>query len=81
LIVQGETDLQTSAADARALHAARPDATLVMLPGVNHVLKAAPADRAANMAAYVNPDLPLAPGVAEAIVNFIGRHGAGAGAQ
>jgi pimeloyl-ACP methyl ester carboxylesterase len=52
LILQGETDLQTSRADAEALKAARPDASLIMLPAVNHVLKSAPVNRAANLATY-----------------------------
>jgi pimeloyl-ACP methyl ester carboxylesterase len=71
LIVQGETDLQTAVADAQALKAARPDATLALLPDVNHVLKAAPADRAANLATYADPAAPLAPGVVDAIAGFI----------
>ncbi|MEL7691621.1 alpha/beta hydrolase [Citromicrobium bathyomarinum] len=72
LIVNGREDLQTPAADAEALAGARPDATLVLLDGVNHVLKQVPpADRAANIASYGNPDLPLAPGLAEAIADFV----------
>ena len=72
MIVNGREDLQTPAADAEALAAARPDATLVLLDGVNHVLKQVPpGDRAANTASYGNPDLPLAPGIAEAIADFV----------
>ena len=72
LIVNGREDLQTPAADAEALATARPDATLVLLDGVNHVLKQVPpGDRAANTASYGNPDLPLAPGIAEAIADFV----------
>lgn len=71
LIVQGQTDLQTAVADAQALKAARPDATLALLPGVNHVLKAAPAERAANLATYSDPTAALAPGVVDAIVSFV----------
>lgn len=74
MIVQGATDLQVSVADAEALAAARPDARLLVLDGVNHVLKAAPADRAANVATYRAPDLPLAPGLAEAVSAFILAH-------
>lgn len=73
LIVQGETDLQVSVADARALKTARPDATLVILTQVNHVLKVAPTDRGANFATYADPALPIAPGVVEAIATFIRR--------
>ncbi|MBI1359678.1 MAG: alpha/beta fold hydrolase [Alphaproteobacteria bacterium] len=70
LILQGSTDLQTSVEDARLLDKA-PRTRLVILEGVNHVLKEAPADRAANLATYANPDLPLAPGVAKAIARFV----------
>jgi hypothetical protein len=58
-------------ADAERLAAARSDAKLVKLEGVNHVLKVAPADRAANQATYADPNLPLAPGVVEAVADFV----------
>jgi uncharacterized protein len=70
-IGQGTTDIQVSVADAEALAAADPQATLKLWEGVNHVLKTASADRAANLAAYSNPDLPLAPGVVEDVAEFI----------
>ena len=73
LIVQGTKDLQIGEGDARALAAARPDATLVLLPGVNHVLKniGANGDTAANLASYANPDLPVDPGVVDAVAVFV----------
>lgn len=73
LIVQGTKDLQIGEADARALAAARPDATLAIVPGVNHVLKniGADGDRAANLASYGNPDLPVDAGVVEAVAGFV----------
>ncbi|MDE1148194.1 MAG: alpha/beta fold hydrolase [Azospirillaceae bacterium] len=71
LILQGETDLQVSVADARLLAQAQPAATLALIPGANHVLKTAPADRPANLATYADPTLPLAPGVMDAITGFI----------
>jgi uncharacterized protein len=74
LIGQGETDIQTTVVDARALAAAQPDATLVIWPGVNHLLKVAPAERAANLATYADPALPLADGVVEAVSGFILGH-------
>jgi uncharacterized protein len=70
-IMQGTTDLQVSMADAKRLAKARYGTLLITFPGVNHVLKVAPADRAANMATYADPSLPLAPGVADAIAKFI----------
>ena len=71
LILQGDNDLQVSVQDARLLAAARPDAKLVILPGVNHVLKTAPTDRAGNFATYADPSRPLAPGVMQAILDFV----------
>jgi pimeloyl-ACP methyl ester carboxylesterase len=71
LIIQGETDLQVEVADARLLAKARPDAKLLLLDGVNHVLKPAPADRAANIATYADPDLPLDPRVVPAVAAFV----------
>tara|TARA_R110002167_G_scaffold59322_2_gene168133 strand:- start:901 stop:1833 length:933 start_codon:yes stop_codon:yes gene_type:complete len=71
MIGQGTTDIQVSVADAEALSAAQPDATLVLWDGVNHVLKTAPADRAGNGATYADPSLPLAPGVIEDVADYI----------
>lgn len=72
LIVQGEADLQVSPADARALAAAQPAAKLVLLPHVTHVLKVAGGDdRAANLATYTDPALPIAPGVVDAVASFV----------
>lgn len=72
LVVQGLSDLQVTEADARRLTAGNPRARLVLLPGVNHVLKRVEGDdRAANIATYADPALPLAAGVAEAIVEFV----------
>jgi pimeloyl-ACP methyl ester carboxylesterase len=74
LILQGDTDIQVSVADAKLLAAAQPDAKLTVLAGVNHILKLAPADRAANVATYADPSLPLAPGVVDAVADFVHEH-------
>lgn len=71
MIVSGGHDLQVSSVDATLLAAERPDATRLDVAGMNHVLKMAPADRAGQQEAYSNPNLPLAPGVSDAIANFI----------
>ena len=73
MIGQGTTDIQVGLPDAQAMAAARPDARLVVWEGVNHLLKIAPADRAANAATYRDPTLPLAPGVVEDVAAFILR--------
>lgn len=71
LIVAGDTDLQVPPAQADLLAAARPAASRVVIPGMNHVLRAAPAERAANLATYADAGLPLAPGLLPALVTFI----------
>lgn len=75
LVLQGQRDLQVHEADARLLNDAAPQATLVLLPDVNHVLKTVTTDdRRANAATYADPALPLAPGVIDAIADFLQRH-------
>lgn len=74
LIVQGETDLQISMADALALKNAQPKAELAKIPNTNHVLKLAPIDRGANFATYSDPTLPISPEVVSVISDFIVRH-------
>ena len=74
LIVQGDRDLQVKVTDARALAAAQPKAKLVILPAVNHVLKIVASDSlAANFATYGDPALLIAPGVVDAIANFVAK--------
>ena len=72
LVLQGQRDLQVPEHDARQLKSANPNATLVLLPNVNHVLKAVNSDdRGENSAAYTNASLPLAAGVVDAIAQFL----------
>lgn len=74
MILQGERDIQVSVDDARRLHAASPQSVLAVLPSVNHVLKAVDSDDwAQNVATYSREDLPLAPGVVDAIAQFLAR--------
>ncbi|WP_238242740.1 alpha/beta hydrolase [Methylobacterium iners] len=72
LIVQGERDLQVSAADARGLHQAALRSELFLVPDANYVLKTVVSpDRAANIATYRDPRLPLAIGIVERIATFV----------
>jgi len=71
LVVQGTADLQMRVADARLLAAACPGAGLLLLPGMNHVLKAPAPGRAANLAAYADPGLPLAGGLVDGVSVFV----------
>lgn len=71
LIVQGTADLQVTTADAEALKAGQPKAELVLIPGVNHVLKHVADTPGDNFASYTSPDRPIAPEVVNAIAAFI----------
>lgn len=71
LIVHGTTDIQVGVDQAEALARARPDAALVVIPGMNHVLKAVPADAANPVASYSDPGLPLHPQLVPAIAAFV----------
>ena len=68
LIVQGARDIQVGVQDAQRLKDANPRARLTIVANANHVLKTVHTDALdENLAAYSNPDLPLANGVVEAI--------------
>ena len=72
LVLQGQRDIQVGEADARLLKQAAPQATLVLLPNVNHILKSVPTnDLRTNIATYADPGLPLASGVVDAIAGFL----------
>lgn len=72
MIVHGARDIQVSDEDARRLAAARPDARLLIVADMNHVLGTVTSDdRAANVAAYADPKAPIAPGVVDAIADFV----------
>lgn len=71
LLIQGTHDLQVQVADAEALKRANPNAKLVIIDGMNHVLKSVGADIQSNCAAYSNPSLPLAEPLIPAITDFV----------
>lgn len=71
LIVQGTHDLQIGVGDAQRLAAAKANSGLVIIAGMNHVLREAPKERAANFAIYSAFDKPLAPDLVPAIASFI----------
>jgi len=71
LIVQGTTDIQVSLDQAKALKAAKPNAVLAVIPGMNHVLKEVTADLAEQAASYGDPSLPLHSKLAPTIISFL----------
>lgn len=73
LIVNGEHDIQVPVAEAEILAEAKPDAELLIIEDMNHVLKEAPADRTENIETYSNPRLPLADGLMDGIIDFLNQ--------
>lgn len=71
LIVGGTTDLQVPIDNAEKLKASAPEAQLLLIKGMNHVLKTAPNDTTGNIGTYTNPDLPIHPDLVVGIVQFI----------
>lgn len=70
LIIHGTNDLQTSVIDAQRL-ADATEGYLVLVDGVNHVLKKAPRNRRRNIATYNQPNLPISESVVAAISIFV----------
>ena len=74
LIVQGGADLQVGVHDAELLKSAKPDAELAVIPDANHLFKAAKSrDRMAQMALYLDPTIPIVPGLAATLALWIGE--------
>ncbi len=71
MILQGTNDLQVSLGEAQKLSTAKPDAQLVNVTNMNHVLKITTNDPQANFATYSNPDLPVAEELLMKLSKFI----------
>lgn len=72
LIIQGSHDIQVGVGDAELLHAAKPDAEMALIDGMNHVLRIVPNDIKRQLASYKDPQLPLASELSTRILRFIG---------
>jgi pimeloyl-ACP methyl ester carboxylesterase len=72
LILQGSNDLQVKEKDADALKQGNPNAKLVIIKNMNHVLKEVKSgDQNENVKAYSNPDLAVMRELTDEIINFI----------
>jgi pimeloyl-ACP methyl ester carboxylesterase len=71
LIAQGTTDIQVPTQDAKLLAEAKPSAKLLMIEGMNHVLKEVPAEQEKQIKSYGDPSLPVAPKLIDGINSFI----------
>ncbi|MDB5132812.1 MAG: hypothetical protein JWR02_2561 [Mucilaginibacter sp.] len=73
MIIHGSTDLQIPVDNAEKLKKAKSDAVLLIINGMNHILKEAPANPDQNMATFYKPDLPLKPELVAGMVDFINK--------
>ncbi len=71
LILQGTSDVQVPESAALALKKNAKDATVVIVEGMNHVLKEAEMDNASQMKAYSDPELPVCQELLDAAVKFV----------
>ncbi len=71
LLLYGSTDLQVPVSEGERLAARNREARLVVIDGMNHILKVAGGGMAEQMASYSDPSLPLAPELMPAIVDFM----------
>ncbi|NRA92265.1 MAG: alpha/beta hydrolase [Psychroserpens sp.] len=70
LILNGNKDLQVLVNDAELLHKAKPDAELVIIDKMNHVLKELEKD-SQNLLSYTSPDFPLSNELVDVITTFV----------
>ena len=71
LIVQGTTDIQIQVEDAKKLAGSNSNSELVIIEGMNHILKEADANRFLNLRTYGDPNLELKQGLIKNITKFI----------
>ena len=71
MIVQGTTDIQIEVLDAEKLAEANTNSKLLIIEGMNHILKEAPENRLLNIQTYGNPDLKIKEGLADSISKYI----------
>lgn len=71
LIVQGNTDIQVAVREGEILQGGLPEARLITIDQMNHVLKTAPADPARNIRTYGDPYMPLHKDLVPALLPFL----------
>ena len=70
LIVQGTRDFQVDVDEALLLQRAKPEAQLLLVDGMNHVLRVVPA-AAPPLASYNDPRLPLPRELLDGVARFV----------
>ncbi|WP_405567848.1 alpha/beta hydrolase [Polaribacter sp. Asnod6-C07] len=70
LIVNGDKDFQVLVTDAENLKAAKPDAKIVIIKNMNHILKDIQKNED-NLASYTNPNFTISEQLIKTIVEFV----------
>lgn len=71
LLINGSNDLQVTEAEAQQLKKAHPEAQLVILENMNHILRKIEGDDLENSKSYNEAHLPLHPELVPTLVEFI----------
>lgn len=71
LILNGDKDLQVQVSEAEKLLKAKPDAQLVVINKMNHILRLIEGNDVENSKSYNDPNMPVAPELVSAISEFI----------
>lgn len=72
LIINGTKDIQVPPSEAQLLKDAKPDAKLVIIENMNHVLKEIEKDQD-NLPSYNNPEMPVSAKLIESVNQFVNR--------
>lgn len=73
LLVYGTRDVQVEASEGDVLSDAQSDATLVVVDGMNHVLKNIGDDESLQNTSYSDPSLPIDKTLVKSIADFVSR--------
>lgn len=71
MIINGDKDIQVNVSEAELLHTAKPDATYLIIPTMNHILKSIEGNDLENSKSYNDSLLPIMPALIEAISQFV----------
>jgi len=71
LIINGDQDLQVDVDQAKKLKNAQPEAKLMIIENMNHILKESKAKDLTNQQTYQKPELPLVDELKEEVLSFI----------
>jgi pimeloyl-ACP methyl ester carboxylesterase len=72
LILNGDKDIQVAITNAQNLKVAQPEATLMIIPNMNHIMKEEDAE-VQGYEGYLNPKYPISPKMIAAVLQFISQ--------